>query len=197
MKAGLTAATAAFLLLWAAVPVAFAHRLDEFLQATTITLGKDRVVVQMYLTPGVGVFGTVLADIDTDRDGVLCEAEQRAYAGRVRRDLSLAVDGNRLPLRLVSATFPEIGEMREGLGDILLRFEADVPPGGPERRLVFENHYQSGLAAYLVNGLFPNDPDLRVTAQSRNFDQSSYQLNYTQAGVRPGPPPTATAPRPL
>ena len=44
----------------------------------------------------------------------------------------------RLRLRLVSAKFAKIEEMKEGLGEIQLEFRADVPPGGPNRRLDFQ-----------------------------------------------------------
>ena len=181
---------AAIILPWIAAS-ASAHRLDEFLQATTLTVEQTRVTAQVRLTPGVAVARTVLAAIDTDGDGVISDTEQRAYAALVRRDLSLTVDGNRPQLRLVSAAFPSVRELSEGLGEILLRFQADVPPGGPRRRLIFENRHQSGIAAYLVNTLVPNDPEIRVTAQSRNFVQSFYRLDYTQAGGRPAPPGNA------
>ena len=57
------------------------------------------------LTPGVAVFPIVLASIDTNADGVISETEQRAYAERVLRDLSLTIDGDRLTPRLVSINF--------------------------------------------------------------------------------------------
>jgi hypothetical protein len=50
--------------------------------------------------------------------------------------------------------------------------------------LIFENHHQSRIAAYLVNGLVPRDPDIRLIAQNRNASQSFYQLDYVQASVR-------------
>ncbi|MEP7345689.1 MAG: hypothetical protein ABI877_10495, partial [Gemmatimonadaceae bacterium] len=97
---GATAQTAtAAILLLGATP-ADAHRLDEYLQATTISVGKDRVRAQIRLTRGVAVFPGVLADIDTDADGVISYAERRAYAKQVFRDLSLAIDGTRLTLQL-------------------------------------------------------------------------------------------------
>ncbi len=71
--------------------------------------------------------------------------------------------------------------MREGRGEIQLEFNADVPSGGPNRRLIFENHHQRRIAAYLVNCLVPRDLDIRVTAQNRNYRQSFYQLDYVQA----------------
>jgi hypothetical protein len=182
-----TVAASSAILLVAATP-AFAHRVDEYLQATTISVEKGRVLVQMRLTPGVDVFPMVRALIDTDRDGVISAAEQQAYAHRVLRDLTLEVDGDRLPLRLVSSTVAAIEEMQDGRGAIGIDFEADVPRGGGNRRLAFDNHHMSRTAAYLVNGLVPRDPDIRISRQSRNYEQSSYRMEYVQAGVDAGPP---------
>jgi len=188
MKTRLAAAGAILLLV--GTP-ASAHRLDEYLQATTISVERDRVRAQIRLTPGVAVFPIVLANIDTDADGVISEAEQLAYAERVLGDLSLTIDGDRLRLRLVSLKFAQIEEMKEGLGEIQLEFDADVASGGPNRSLTFENQHQSRIAAYLVNCLVPRDPGIRITAQNRNYQQSFYQLDYIQADVRSGPQSSA------
>jgi len=166
---------------------AFAHRLDEYLQATTISLEKDRVQAQIRLTPGVAVFPIVFASIDSDADGIISEAEQHAYAERVLRDLSLTIDGDRVQLRLVSSRASNVQEMMDGRGEIQLDVDGNVPHGGHDRRLVFENHHESRIAAYLVNCLVPSDPDIRVTAQDRNYDQSFYQLDYVETGARSGP----------
>lgn len=167
------------LLLSFAGPV-FAHEVDEYVQATTIAVEKDHVRVGMRLTPGTAVFGVVRAAIDADGDGTFSDAERRTYAARVLGDLSLAVDGEPLPLRLVSWRFADLEQMQEGRGDILLELLADVPPGGPNRRLTFVNHHQRAIAAYLVNALVPRDPDITVGAQSRSYEQSSYRLEYVQ-----------------
>ena len=71
-------------------------------------------------------------------------------------------------------------------GQIQIEFQADLPSGGPNRRLTFENRHQSGIAAYQVNCLVPRDPDIRIVAQRRNDSQSIYQLDYVQAGVHSG-----------
>ena len=162
-----------------------AHRLDQYLQATLILVEKDRVQAFMRLIPGVAVFSTVLANVDTNRDGLISNAEQQAYAEQVLADLSIAIDGKWLSPRLVSVQFPKIEEMRAGLGEIQIEFSADFPRGGRDRRLIFENHHQSRIAAYLVNCLVPRDNDIQVIAQSRNARQSFYELEYMQAGVRP------------
>ena len=164
---------------------AFPHRLDEYLQATIFSVEKDRVQAFVRLIPGVAVSSVVLASIDTDADGVLSEAEGRAYAERVLRDFSLTMNGNRLSPQLVSAAFPGTDEMKEGLGEIQIEFTADLPHNnGFKRKLVFENHHQSRIAAYLVNSLVPRDRNIQIVGQSRNENQSFYQLNYVQAGGR-------------
>ena len=46
-----------------------------------------------------------------------------------------------------------------------------------------------------MNCLFPDDPDIRVSAQSRNYEQSFYQVDYTQAGgAYPTQAPSASEP---
>lgn len=166
---------------------AFAHRLDEYLQAIILSVEKDHVLASMRLIPGVAVAPAVLASIDANGDGVILEPEQRAYAERVLQDLSITVDGKSALPKLVSQTFPAIEELKEGLGEIHIEFTVDLPSGGPERRIVFENHHQNEISVYLMNCLVPRDPDIRVLAQNRNENQSFYQLDYAQAGVSPGP----------
>jgi hypothetical protein len=185
MKSKLIAAATILLFLGGA---ASAHRLDEYLQATILSVEKDHVQASMRLIPGVAVSSSVIASIDSNGDGVISEAEQKAYAERVLGDLSLTVDGHRLNPKLVSADFPQIEEMKEGLGEIHIEFTADLPRGGPNRRLVLENHHQRQNAAYLVNCLVPRDHDIRIVGQTRNEQQSFYQLDYVQSGVPAAPP---------
>ena len=77
---------------------------------------QDHVQASMRLIPGVAVSSRVIASIDTNGDGVISEAEQRAYAERVLRDLSLTVDGEHLSPGWSPQKFPAIEEMREGAG---------------------------------------------------------------------------------
>ena len=54
---------------------ALAHRLDEYLQATRLSLAPDRVVLKIDLTPGVEVAPAIFAMITPNRDGRISEAE--------------------------------------------------------------------------------------------------------------------------
>jgi len=86
-----TTLSAAVILLSIGAP-AIGQRLDEYLQATLITVGKDRVQAQIRLTPGVAVLPVVLGNINIAAYGSISAGGQRAYAERVRRDLSLTLD---------------------------------------------------------------------------------------------------------
>lgn len=142
----------------------------------------------------MAVFRQLIAQMDTDADGTISEKEQRAYAERVLRDLSLSADGRYLTPQLLSIRFPPMDEMEKGSGEIQLDFSATLPPGGRNRRITFENHHQRGISAYQVNCLVPRDPGMRVTTQSRNYTQSFYQLEYEQTDVRLDPQSSAAWP---
>ncbi len=184
MKVRLACAVAILLVLGT---VAQAHRLDEYLEATLIALDGNRVHAEIRLTPGVSVASVVIGEIDANRDGVISAAEQHAYADRVLRDLSLAVDGNPIRPHLVSLRFPAIEDMKEGTGEIELDFDADVPRDGGRRRLTFQNRHEFPIAAYLVNCLVPQNPGIRIVSQSRDYAQSSYQLDYVDGSAGAGP----------
>ena len=160
------------------------HRVDEYLQATIFSIGKDHVQATMRLAPGIAVSSIVLAGIDTNGDGVISEAEKKAYVERLFGDLSLTIDGHRLAPRLVSMDFPQVDEIKDGLGEIHVEFTAALPAGGRNRKLIFENQHEKNIAAYLVNCLVPRDSDIKIVGQKRNEDQSFYQLDYEQAGQR-------------
>ena len=52
-------------------PTASAHRLNEYLQATTIALAPDHLTLHLRLTPGTDVAPQVLGSLDTNHDGAL------------------------------------------------------------------------------------------------------------------------------
>ncbi len=175
-------ATAVAISLWLRAP-ASAHRLDEYLQATILSVEKDRVQASMRLVPGVAVSSAIVASIDTNADGVLSATEQRAYTERVLRDVALSADGQTLKPELLSFEFPPIAAMNEGLGEIQIEFAAKLMPGAVNRKIVFQNHHLPAISAYLVNCLAPQDHDIQVVAQHRNLNQSFYELDYAQSGA--------------
>jgi hypothetical protein len=176
--------------LWAAA--ASAHRIDEYLQATILSLQEDRIQALMRMVPGTLVADTVIAQIDSDNDGVFSTDEQQDYALRVLGDLSIAVNASRLKPVLVSWSFPSPAELHGGIGEIKIEYAVHLPDAGANRALVVTNRHMSSASVYLINTVIPQDALLHVVAQQRNEAQSRYELDYRQTGrVERGPRPTS------
>jgi hypothetical protein len=163
---------------------ASAHRLDEYLQATLIGVTRDGTEVEIQLTPGVAMLPVLMAVIDQDRDGRISPGEERAYVGRVAREVELRVDGVPAPLSLIESKFPTIEAMREGLGTIRMKLRT----GRSGHALRFENRHLPQVSAYLVNCLAAPSDGLVVRRQERDEAQRSIAFEYSfGAGGEPGP----------
>ena len=164
---------------WLAVPsVASAHRLDEYLQATTIAVSDGHVVLRLRLTPGVAVASTVLAEIDVDQDGRISASEQSAFARAATAARALSIDGRATPLLPRTATFPSPASMRSGSGDIVLELVAPAPTKLGPHRLIYTQTSGRTPAVFLVNALTTKDAYVGDVRQSRSVDQSFYRLDY-------------------
>src|ERR1700760_3470984 len=102
------------LLFFACAFSAHAHRLNEYLQATTILLTRDSITLHLHLTAGSDVAKQVLKQVDANGDGVLSNAEQQAYAKFVIQNLVLNIDNNDNTLQLVSWNFPSVNAISNG-----------------------------------------------------------------------------------
>ena len=157
-----------------------AHRLDEYLQATRISIEANRVSLEMDLTPGAEVAKNVFAMIDANGDEKISPAEGSAYLTGFMNALSLRVDGQSHPLRLNDYHMPLLAEMRRGEGVIRLDASAALPASGHgPHHLTFGNSHRSDIAVYLVNVLIPSDARIRITGQSRDLLQREYAMDYT------------------
>ena len=163
-----------------AASAAAAHRVDEYLQATTLLVSSGRVELSMRLAPGVAVARMVLDSIDTNRDGVVSELEGRGYGMQVLRDIEITLDRTPVLLHLDSWRASTVDAMLRGQGEIQLEFAAALPSGGSRRRLTFENRHRAPIAAFLVNALVPESA-IHIVSQTRNYRQSVYELEYQQA----------------
>jgi hypothetical protein len=157
-----------------------AHRLDEYLQAARIDLQTEGVSIELDLTPGVAVAESIIAVIDRDRDGSLAIEEQELYARAVVSALLIEVDGEALPLRLSSSTFPELSALRGGEG--MIRLQAGAAhrrlSAGPHQ-LLFRNAHLKQQSVYLANALVPESVRVSVAAQRRDGDQSELTIDYS------------------
>jgi len=166
--------------------VAFAHRLNEYLEATTISLANGKIHFEYRLTAGVEIVSDLLKRIDLNGDSRLSEIEQRSYLVSFEHDISLSLDGHYTKLKVFSFSFPTVEDMKKGLGDIIVDFEADLNPNVTSHHLKLKNIHQSAIAVYMVNCLMPADTNIHVINQIRSADQSDYQLNFKTGLAAPG-----------
>lgn len=159
---------------------ASAHRREDYLQAARIGLEPDRVVITLDLTPGSAVAASFIAEIDHDRDGSLSAEDERRYAEQMVGDLAVALDGEPLPVRVLSRSFPDPSAFGRGEGTIRLTVGATLPrvSAGPHQ-LLFRNAHLAGHSAYLANALVPESADVTVTSQRRVRDQGELTIAYS------------------
>jgi hypothetical protein len=153
-----------------------AHRLDEYLQSTLISVEQDQVEVEIRLTPGVAVLPVVMAVIDRDRDGRISADDEREYAERVLREVALESDGQPIRLTVVGRSFPAVEDMRQGLGTILLKLRGERR-GGHEMRFV--NRHLTGISVYLVNCALPASGGLTIGRPVRDNLQTEIRFEYS------------------
>jgi nickel/cobalt transporter (NicO) family protein len=173
---------------WLATPApAGAHRLDEYLQATRLSIDVERVDLEIDLTAGIAVAPEVFAWIDTNRDGQISNAEGDAYARQMLRSVVLSVDGRPASVTLIAIRFPPFREISHGVGTIQLRATAGVSAAGAGRHHIsYFNAHRPERSVYLVNALLPSDPRIQIAGQQRDGAQHGLTLEYTVMTGAPG-----------
>ena len=157
---------------------ASAHRLDEYLQATRLSLAANQVGVEIDLTPGVDVAPMIFSLINTDHDGRISASEGASYAKQVMQETVLEIDGRRFRLDLLRYEFPSFPEMNTGEGTIRIYARAPwIGTAGPHR-LVYQNNHRPDLGVYLVNALRPGIPNIEITEQHRDPLQRGMNLAF-------------------
>jgi hypothetical protein len=170
--------------------VASAHRVDEYLQATRLSIDIERVDLEIDLTTGMQLSSTILNWIDTNRDGEISTQEGDAYAQQVLRAVVLSVDGKPAPITFVDSRFPQLRDMRLGIGTIRLRATAKVPAArAGHHQISFLNTHHPESSVYLVNALVPATPRIQIGDQRRDGRQRGITLDYMVTAE----PPSARA----
>jgi hypothetical protein len=167
-----------------------AHRRDEYLQAARIAIEPDAVQLELNMTPGIELADAIVAEIDRNRDGSLSPDEQRAYAAAVLGALTLEVDGTPVRTQLTAATFPDVDTMKRGEGSIRMQLAGTLPRlSAGAHALLFRNRHRRDRSVYLANALVPASPDVTVTAQRRDVDQTELTIDYLLRAAPPRPNP--------
>ena len=158
---------------------AAAHRLDEYLQAARVSLARDRLTLELDLTPGASIASSIVTLLDRDGDGSITPIEAREYGLAVLSSLVVELDGRAIALTLTRAEVPPLEEMHDGVGSIRLQAVGRVDISGAGRRLLyFKNNHRPEGSVYLVNALVPEDRRMAVLAQTRDPQQREIRIEY-------------------
>lgn len=175
-------------------PVA-AHSLDQFLQASYLTLGAKQVDLELDLTPGLMVAPQVLQSLDSDGNQQISESEGRAYAETLLQNISLEIDGQVYTLRLTSLELPTFLNLQAGYGTLKVFAQTDaLPTTTNTHRLFYKNSNQLTGSVWQVNAFVEDGAAFSLGPQNRDDLQQTLTVAYAPAGVAVTVPPSAASP---
>ena len=174
-----------------AIPaVVSAHRLDEYLQASRVTLDHDRITLEIDLTPGISVAPAAVSLLDRDGEGTISPDEAALYGRRVLADLAVSLDSRPVVLNLTRIEVPSTADMHDGLATIRLTAVGQVPSliGGRHQLLLRNTHAPKEMvtSVYLANAMMPSDEGVTVVKQRRDPRQQELRVDYEVALGWPG-----------
>ncbi len=180
MRAGSTATLAlAVLATVGAVTDVSAHRRDEYLQAARVGIEPSRIEVKLDLTPGIAVAESIIAGIDSDRDGALSPKEMHDYIAQVLEAVDLRSDGESLRLEPIGWEVPDTAALRRGEDSIRVRAAAPVRSTSGAHQVSLRNSYRPDISVYMANTLAPDSDRIAVGAQRRDPEQRELIVDYT------------------
>jgi len=158
------------------------HQLDEYLQATRVSIARDRITLDIDLTPGVTIAPAIVETLDANADNSIGPSEAGAYGRAMLSDVVVTFDGRPVVMALTRIEVPTIDEMRHGMGTIHLRAVGGVEARAGRHRLDLVNRHRRDASVYMVNALVPDDGGVEILSQSRDAHQREFHL---EAAVRP------------
>lgn len=128
----------------AGAPLA-AHPHTDIDQQVALTIGADRVAVEVAIVPSIDAGSEIFDAIDIDRDGQISEVEADTFAESVLAATRLTINGVDRDVTLETTTIPEADMVRAGLGRISIRASTDVETLRPEELTL---RFQIGFDAF-------------------------------------------------
>lgn len=138
------------LLIFCAVPIstALAHPADGYVHVIHAEVAAQGLTIDWELKPGPMLIAYIWFQVDRDRDEMLSDPEQQAWAQNNLISLSASLDGAGLPLQLEASDFPSSLEaFQSGRETITLHLSAPwtVNPDQPFE-LLLKNDMEPGLS---------------------------------------------------
>lgn len=105
---------------------AMAHPHHSADQQVMLSLGLTRADLVLALVPGVADGPALVAQLDSDGDGALSQAERDAFQAGLLADLTLLVDGAPAQLSAGALRIPPLEALGAGLAGLRLDLAADL-----------------------------------------------------------------------
>jgi ABC-type nickel/cobalt efflux system permease component RcnA len=158
-----------------------AHPLDEFYQATFVTIVPNRITMRVELYTGVLIAPEIMAMIDTDRNDEISEAEGRAYVQLFLEDVIFEIDDKPIPLTVADIEFPSALDLKAGVGVIRFKLYTDLlPDHRGQHQFFYHNRHRSDLnSVYMVSALRDAANWVEIMNQERDVFQASLRVDYT------------------
>lgn len=165
----------------AAMPTGvFAHRLDEVLLTSQVSIEPTRIVIDVYVTPGVLVARQFLENLDPLGDGVN-DTDLDAFAAALLRRFTLWSDGVQLKPMVVAADAAPTADLLEGTGAVHVSVEAGSDGAAGQHFVEIANLYEPGVSIYLANAMLPPSDRVAIHAQTRDERQQRLRVDYSVA----------------
>lgn len=170
--------TVALLLASALAGSASAHPVDEVVQAAYLLVTPSGLRLQLEITPGPAVSGTVLGSMDADRNGVFTRSEQRAYALRVLGQCMLSFDGKPVAWSFDQIGVPAYAVLRQQAGTVQLFAHAPLALDARPHRLFFRNAYRPARGPTTANVFIdPAARGISFSDQRRSDDGRDFTVS--------------------
>jgi hypothetical protein len=158
-----------------------AHPVDEVVQGAYLTLTPGKVLLELDLTPGSQVAGTMLKALDVNGDGKASGAEARAYAVKVLKQSTLTLGGVVVPWTLDTVTVPPLNILKIGGDTLKIYASARRQDAAGGQVLGYQNRYQPVKSQWIAN-IFLQPAggwQYQVTGQTHSSGGQQLTVNYT------------------
>ena len=164
--------------------VAGAHPVHEVVQNAYVTLTPGAVVLQLELTAGPKVAGTIIRALDTNHDKRVSQAEARAYALRVLSSSTLQIERRPLDLRLIAVDVPPYAALLGAHVTIRITARAARIDRSGTARLSYRNRYTPAESRCDANVFLKSSGTVRyqVASQIRGRDGRAITVRYLTLG---------------
>lgn len=154
-----------------------AHPHDHVEQQALLSIGLDRVVLQVRIVPSYIEGAAIYAHIDDDGDGHVSDDEAAAFAENVISKTRMTLDANEIAFEPPSVKMPDRKSVSSGLGVIEVDAKTSIELTATETHiLAFDIAFEAFSHDWFVQPFFFESLDKAVPSKSVERSESSHGI---------------------